>query len=99
MAYFLGVRSIPAVGFGDLLQTIFTIVGLGFAKTVFKLLRENGTPFRDNVVMSLKKLAVALLCVGAVSGVIPFLAAGIVWVLCLVFNYGRTLQNDSDTTL
>jgi len=83
----------------DFLQTIFTIVGLGFAKTVFKRLREDGTPFRDDVVLSLKKLAIALLCMGAVSGVIPFLAAGIVWVLCLIFDYGHTLQNDHDTTL
>ena len=96
---FLGVRSIPAIGFGDFLQTIFTIVGLGFAKTVFKQLQEDGTPFRDDVVLSLKKLAIALLCMGAVSGVIPFLAAGIVWVLCLIFDYGHTLQNDHDTTL
>ena len=96
---FWGIRAIPAIGFGEYLQTVLTIIGLGFAKAVFKLLRENGTPFREDVVISLKKLAVALLCVGAVSGVISFLAAGIVWVLCLVFEYGRALQNESDTTL
>lgn len=96
---FLGVRSIPAIGFDDFLQTIFTIIVLGFAKDVFKLLRENGSPFREDVVVSLKKLAVALLFVGVVSGIVPFLAAGIVWVLCLIFDYGRTLQNENDTTL
>jgi len=96
---FMGVRSIPIIGFDDFLLTIFTIVGIGYAKSVFGLLRENDSPFREEVVKSLKKLAIAMLCMGAVSGVIPFLAAGIVWVLCLIFNYGHTLQNESDTTL
>ena len=96
---FFGARPIAAVGFEDFLLTVFTVAGLRFAKAVFKLLRENGSPFRGDVVVSLKKLAVALLCVGAVSGVIPFLAAGIVWVLCLIFDYGRALQDESDTTL
>lgn len=94
-----GKRSIPVVGLGDIVLVIFTIIGIGYAKIVFKLLRENGSPFRDDVVKALKKLAVALLLVGAVSGAIPFLAAGIVWVLCLIFDYGCLLQNESDTTL
>ena len=96
---FIGVRSIPIIGFDDFLLTIFTIVGLGFAMSVFKLLCENGSPFRVDVVKSLKKLAIAMLCMGVVSGVIPFLAAGVIWVLCLIFGYGCTLQNESDTTL
>jgi uncharacterized membrane protein YccF (DUF307 family) len=96
---FLGVRSLPITGFDDFLLTIFTIVGLGYAKSVFKLLSQNSSPFREDVVKALIKLAIALLCMGAVSGVIPLLSAGIVWVLCLIFNYGHTLQNESDTTL
>ena len=88
-----------AVGFEDFLGTIFTIISLRFTKRVFKLLRENGSPFRDDVVRALKGLTIILLCTGCVSGAIPFLAAGIVWVLCLVFDYGRMLQNESDTTL
>lgn len=91
--------SAPAIGFGEFLATVFTLVGLRFAKAVFKLLRENGSPFREDVVKALKRLAIALLCVGCVSGAIPFLSAGIVWVLCLIFDYGRKLQDESDTTL
>ncbi|MDR1599345.1 MAG: hypothetical protein LBS11_05685 [Oscillospiraceae bacterium] len=96
---FLGVRSIASASLSGLLLTIFTIGGLGFAKVVFKLLKGNGSPFRDDVIGSLKKLSIALLLMGAVSGLVPFVAAGVVWVLCLIFEYGRILQNESDTTL
>lgn len=95
----MGVRSSKTVGFDDLLLTIFTIIGIGYAMSVFGLLREYGSPFREEVVRSLKKLAIAMLLMGAVSGVIPLVAAGIVWVLCLIFSYGHALQNESDTTL
>ena len=88
-----------AVGIGDLLGVLFTIIGLRFAKKVFLLLRENGSPFRDEIVHALRRLAIVLLVVGCVSGIVAFLAAGIVWVLCLIFDYGRILQNESDTTL
>ena len=90
---------VTSVGLGDLLGTVFTLVALRFSMRVFKLLRENGSPFRDDVVRSLKVLAIVLLVVGGATGMISFLAAGIAWVLCLIFDYGRILQNESDTTL
>ena len=97
---FLGTSGlIPAVGLSGFLSIIFTLVGLRFVRRVFKLLRENGSPFREDVVKALKVLAIALLVVGCVSGLVAFLAGGVVWVLCLVFDYGRSLQNESDTTL
>ena len=101
---FSGIQAlIPGVGFtvgiGDFLGVIFTIIALRFTRRVFKLLRENGSPFREDIVKALKGLAIVLLITGGVSGAIPFLAAGMVWVLCLIFDYGRTLQNESDTTL
>ena len=95
----LSNRYSSAVTFSNVALTVVSIVVVGFAKEVFKLLRENGSPFRDDVVASLKKLAIALLVVGVASGVIPFLAAGVVWVFCLIFDYGRALQYESDTTL
>ena len=87
------------VGIGDFLGVIFTIVALRCTRMVFKLLRGNGSPFREDIVKALKQLTIVLLVTGGVSGAIPFLAAGIVWVLCLIFDYGRILQNESDTTL
>ncbi|GHU44808.1 hypothetical protein FACS1894111_12630 [Clostridia bacterium] len=85
--------------FGDVLRTAFTIVVLAYAKSTFRTLRDSGSPFRKDVVRSFKRLAIALLAVGFVTGVVGFLAAGIVWVLCLIFDYGAALQNESDTTL
>jgi len=97
---FLGASGlVPAVGLNGFLSTIFTLVGLRFVRKVFKLLRENGSPFREDVVKTLKRLAIVLLVVGFVSGLIAFIAAGVVWALCLIFDYGRSLQNESDTTL
>ncbi|MCL1976468.1 MAG: hypothetical protein FWG61_09960 [Firmicutes bacterium] len=90
---------VPIVGLTGFLSTIFTLVGLRFVRKVFKLLRENGSPFRDDVIKALKRLAIVLLVVGCVSGLVAFIAAGVVWVLCLIFDYGRSLQNESDTTL
>jgi hypothetical protein len=95
----MGVRSVPIIGYADFLLTIFTIIGIGFAKSVFRLLRQNGSPFREDVVKAMKRFAIAMLCMGALSGVIPFLAAGIVWVLSLIFSYGHALQAESDSTL
>jgi len=94
----LGMRTGVETGFGDLLATVLTIVGIAFAKVVFKLLRENGSPFREDVVKSLKRLAIVMLFVGAVSGAVPFLVAAVVWILCLIFEYGCMLQNENDTT-
>ena len=87
------------VGFGDFLGLVFTVVGLRYAKKVFVLLREGGSPFRDEIVRALKRQAVVLLIVGFASGFVAFLAAAVVWVLCLIFEHGRALQNEADTTL
>jgi hypothetical protein len=78
---------------------ILTLIVIRLAKKVFMLLRENGSPFREDVIKSLKRLTIFLLILGGVSGVVTFLAAGIVGVFCLIFDYGRVLQNESDTTL
>jgi hypothetical protein len=88
--------NVGAVGF---FGCVFTIIGLWCTRRVFKLLRENGSPFREDVVKALKRLAIVLLFVGFASGVVAFLVAGIVWALCLIFDYGCALQNESDTTL
>ncbi|MDR0857538.1 MAG: hypothetical protein LBN97_00725 [Oscillospiraceae bacterium] len=85
--------------FGDFLRTAFTIAALAHAKISFRALRDNSSPFREDVVQKFKRLAIALLYVGVMTGVVGFLAAGIVWVLCLIFDYGCALQNESDTTL
>ena len=90
---------ISSVGIGDILGAIFALIAIRFAQKVFKLLRVDGSPFREDVVKSTRRLAIFLLLMGGMSGIIPFIAAGIVGVFCLIFDYGRMLQHESDTTL
>ena len=83
----------------EILRTVGVIIALAYAKNIFKILKNDGLPFRKDVVKEFKRLAVALLVVGAFTGAVGFIAAGIVWVLCLIFDYGCALQAESDTTL
>jgi len=83
----------------EFLRTLFTIIAIRFAMKLFKQLKENGSPFRNEIVKELKKLAIVLLIVGCATGMIGFIASGIVWILYLIFDYGCVLQNESDTTL
>ncbi|MDO4799360.1 MAG: hypothetical protein Q4A52_02450 [Bacillota bacterium] len=82
-----------------IIQTTVLLIILSFTEKVFVLLKNDGTPFREPVVKALKKTAIALLVLGCVTGLIGLIAAGVVYVLSLVFDYGCTLQNESDTTL
>lgn len=86
-------------GFGDILGIAAAIVALCFAKRVFALLRADGSPFRRDIVRALKSLAIALLVAGGVSGAVPLIASGVVWMLRLIFDYGLALQSESDATL
>jgi len=83
----------------ELIQTVFTVIALGFGGRVFRVLREANSPFRPEVTAALKRLAIALLLVGVVTGAAGFLAAGVAWVVYMAFDYGCALQNESDTTL
>jgi len=83
----------------EFLRTLFTIIAIRFALRLFKQLKEDGSPFREGVVKELKKLTIVLLIIGGVTGAISFIAAGIAWVLYLIFDYGCALQAESDTTL
>jgi len=86
-------------GIEELLSTVFIIIALKYAMGLFRTLKDDGSPFREEVVKALKKLSIVLLIVGCVTGMVGFLASGIAWVLYLVFDYGCVLQAESDTTL
>ena len=83
----------------ELIQTVCTVIALGFGARTFRVLREANSPFRPEVTAALKRLAIALLFTGLAAGAAGFLAAGIAWVLYMAFGYGCALQNESDTTL
>ena len=86
-------------GFTEVIRTAMTIVIVGMAKKLFKKLRVDGSPFRAYVVADLKTLSIVLLITGLFTGLNSFLAAGIVWLLCIIFDYGCSLQNESNTPL
>ena len=92
-------EHIVKYGFSDVISIIVFIVALAYGKRIFKMLREDGSPFRDEVVKGLKNMAVALLVTGILTGLTGVLSAGIVWVISLIFEYGCALQKESDTTL
>jgi hypothetical protein len=83
----------------NLAQEIVLVIVLGFTRAVFRLLRDNGTPFRTDVAKALKNLAIALIVFGVFSGLAGWISAAIVGVLYMIFNYGCALQQESDTTL
>ena len=76
-----------------------TIASLWFAIKVFRILWREGSPFRMEIVYSLKWLAITLLIVGLTAGLTGLIPAAIVWVLRYVFEYGCQLQQESDTLL
>jgi len=83
----------------SILEYAVTLIALAFAKRVFKTLRGDGNPFCAEVVSGFKRLAAALLAVGVFGGVIGFVGAATIAVMCMIFNYGAALQRESETTL
>jgi hypothetical protein len=83
----------------DAVQAAATLIVLAFTKSAFRLLRDNGTPFRDDVAKALRNLAIALAILGVATGLAGLIAAAAVGVLSMIFDYGRALQRESDTTL
>jgi len=83
----------------ELLRSIMSVVIVITAKTIFKKLRADGSPFHADIVKGLKILSILFLIAGVLTGTDGILIAGIVWLLCMVFDHGCTLQNERDTTL
>ena len=90
---------IPEATVVGIIQTVVTIVILSLAKRFLRLLEKDGTPFRPDVVKALRKMAITLVVLGIISGMTGWVAAGVAYVLYLIFEYGCTLQKESDTTL
>ena len=88
----------PGKAIWALAQTVFAIIALGFGARVFQALQTAATPFHTDVSARLKPFAVALLLVGVVGNSACLLAAGVTWVLYLIFNYGRALEEEKDQT-
>ena len=86
-------------GVVELVRTIIMLVIVITAKSILRKLQVDGSPFRAGIVVGLKMLSITLLVAAALTGLYSFVAAGVVWVLCMIFDYGCALQNENDTTL
>lgn len=93
------LEGFVTVNISSFISIIMMTVCLRYARKIFIMLKEDGSPFREEIVKALKHLAIILVVVGAFTGLVSFTAAGMIWVLSLVFEYGCVLQKESDTTL
>lgn len=77
----------------------FTVV-LHFVAKVFKVLKESDSPFRPEIVKSLKiAFVLTALLVLQSSLLIGAIVALSLWCIFLIFEYGCELQQQSDETL
>jgi len=83
-----------AVTIANIFEYVATLIVVACAKRVFKTLRADGNPFRAEVVRGFKRLVVALLIVGVFGGVIGFIGAATVAVICMIFDCGTALQQE-----
>ncbi|MCL2564811.1 MAG: hypothetical protein FWE24_03245 [Defluviitaleaceae bacterium] len=90
-------------GFGFSLRTVLwaipPIIALAFAKNVFKKLKKGHTPFTKEVVRGFNYFAIAFIVVAVNTNVITVVFASIVFAMSFIFDYGRSLQDESDTIL
>ena len=86
-------------GILTLARTIVLLMLLHYAKEMFVQLKEKGTPFCDEVLDGLKYIGVMMFIIGGLSGLAALVLAGFAWLFYVIFQYGKKLQEESDTTL
>ena len=71
-----------------------------YVRSAFKDLRDGGSPFSKKVGNAAAGMAGAFIGTGLMQGnIMMFFAAALVGLLYMIFDYGRILQEDADTTL
>jgi len=76
------------------------LLAMLYVRGVFKNLLDGGSPFNKKVCNAIAGLAGAFVGMGLVQlSLIMFFAAALVGLIYLIFDYGRILQEDADTTL
>ena len=100
--YRFGVYEMGGIGWRAVVGSFSAIITLLLALNVLRHLKNGEVPFSKIVVRSYKYFTTALCIFFFVNGtnVITFIVAGLIpCVIIFVFDYGRTLQEESDTTL
>jgi hypothetical protein len=79
---------------------ILAQVMLRMVTRLFTRIRENKSPFTEDVVKAIKALAILLgLVVGIDNGILGIVIAFVIYTFGLIFQYGAELQNQADETL
>jgi len=81
------------------LQSLVTLGALIMASIVFKHLKNGESPFSEAVILWLKRFAFAFVILSIWTNIIYVIFALIIFAVSYIFDYGRLLQEESDTIL
>ena len=82
------------------LGIVIAIMVSAAAADVFRVLRKIGTPFNSEVTQRFKRLGIYCLPLFLRNdGFSTLLLIAFIWILYLIFEYGKGLQQDNDTFL
>ena len=93
---FLPIITHLGFGLNYITQTLALIVALFFAKGAFKALKDSVTPFTAEIANKFKLFAIVFVAFSLSAGIAAIALAFIVFAICLVFEYGVLLKNESD---
>jgi hypothetical protein len=102
MFYRLGVFEMGGIGLRPIVRTMSALLAMFMALCAFKQLKSGQTPFSKEVIRWFQRFAYALVLYNLlnISNVIAVVITGMIPLAIVhVLDYGRILQEESDTTL
>jgi len=100
---FIGARGVANPVLVMLLMLLYHAIILSvmlYVRSVFKDLRDGGSPFSRKVSIAASGLSGALISIGIMQAeLLLIFAAVLVGLFAYIFDYGRILQEDADHTL
>jgi hypothetical protein len=100
--YRIGVFEMGGVGLRPVVRTMSALIAMFMALCIFKHLKNGRTPFSQAVIQWFKRFAYALVLfnlLNAVNVMTVVITGLIPLAIIYVLDYGRMLQEESDTTL
>jgi len=99
--FYWSTIEMGAFGFGleATLRIIVLIISLFTAERMFMCLKKGASPFSAIVICWFKCFAFSVFLLNIATNVVSIIVPGILIGIGYVFDYGRTLQEESDTTL
>jgi len=97
--FYRSLFEMGGLGWQASLRTFLALVTLFMAERMFRQLRNGASPFSEAVIRWFKRFAIAFVLLQMGTNVITVTFALIFFAISYVFDYGRLLQDESDTTL